>query len=61
MSLKGGFSYTYMPLHLRHTPNMGQHSRTSLIDLLVVPNLDDPKEMEKLVNDFTKQVGNAKA
>ena len=39
-------------------PNVGQQVGANMIDLLTVPDLDDPNEREKLMKDTLEQVDN---
>ena len=47
MPQMGGFPYDYPPLPAQ-TNEVGQNSRENMADLIVVLNLDDPKEQENI-------------
>ena len=47
MQQAGGFSYGYAPPRTR-VNEIGQNSGANEADPIMVPNLDDPKEQEKL-------------
>ena len=47
MQQAGGFPYGYAPLPLQ-TNEIGQNSGANMADPIAVPDLDDPKEQEKM-------------
>ena len=54
----GGYLYVYMPPPAIQMPNMGQQVGVNVVDPLVVPDLDDPKEQEKLATNAYEQADN---
>ena len=49
-----GFSYDYAP-PLTQTHKVGQNSRANTTDRITIPDLDDPKEQEKLKKESLEQ------
>ena len=54
MQQVGGFSYGYTPPQLR-TSEVGQNSGANMEDPIAVPDLDDPKEQEKMRKESSEQ------
>ena len=54
MQQVGGFPYGYAPPPLR-TNEVGQNLGANMADLIAVPDLDDPKEQEKMRKESSEQ------
>ena len=54
MQQAGGFPYGYVHPLMRMN-EIGQNSRANMADLIVVPDLDDPKEQEKIRKESSEQ------
>ena len=54
MPQMGGFPYGYPP-PLAQTNEVGQNSGVNMADPIAVPNLDDPKEQEKIRRELLEQ------
>ena len=54
MPQMGGFPYGYAPPPMQ-THEVGQNSGTNMADPITVPDLDDPKEQEKIRNESLEQ------
>ena len=61
MSSVGRYLYTYMHHPIRQLPNNEQNSMVSLMNSVIVLDLEDPKKQEKLKKSSLKQANNAKA
>ena len=60
MPQMGGFPYGYAP-PLTQTHEVGQNSRANTADPITIPDLDDPKEQEKIRNELLEQSESNKA
>ena len=60
MQQAGGFPYGYAPPPTR-VNEVGQNSRENTADPITIPNLDDPKEQEKLRKESLEQSKNNEA
>ena len=60
MQQAGGFSYGYAP-PLTRVNEVGQNSGANEADPIMVSNLDDPKEQEKLMRESSEQSENNEA
>ena len=60
MQQAGGFPYAYAPPPTRVNKG-GQNSGTNEADPIMVPNLDDPREQEKLRGESSDQCENNEA
>ena len=56
----GGFSYGYVPPPIQ-VNDMGQNSRANTTDPITIPDLDDPKEMERIKKKSVEQSENIEA
>ena len=54
MPQMGGFPYGY-PLPSAKTNNVGQNFRANTTDPIMISNLDDPKEQEKIRKESLEQ------
>ena len=54
MQQAGGFPYGYAPPPMR-TNEIGQNSRANMADPIAVPDLDNPKEQEKIRKESSEQ------
>ena len=54
MQQAGGFSYGCAPL-LTQVNEVGQNSEANMTDLIAVPDLDEPKEQEKMRKESLEQ------
>ena len=53
MQQAGGFSYGYAPPSTR-VNEVGQNSGENTVDSITIPDLDDPKEQEKIRKDHSE-------
>ena len=60
MQQAGGFPYAYAPPPIR-VNEAGQNSEANEADPIMVPNLDDPREQEKLRGEASDQCENNEA
>ena len=60
MQQAGGFPYAYAPPPTR-VNEAGQNSEANEVDPIMVPNLDDPREQEKLRGEASDQCENNEA
>ena len=54
----GGFPFFYPFALVVQMPNVGQQVSANMMDMLAVPDLDDPNEWKKLLKDTREQVDN---
>ena len=60
MQQAGEFSYGYAP-PLMWVNEVGKNSGQNMVEPITVPDLDDPKEQEKLMKESSKQFENNEA
>ena len=60
MQQAGGFLYGYVPPSIR-VNEVGQNSGQNMAEPITVPDLDDPKEQEKLRKESSEQSENNEA
>ena len=60
MQQAGGFPYDYAPPSAR-VNEVGQNSGENTVDLITIPDLDDPKEQEKIRKESKQQSENNEA
>ena len=60
MQQAGGFPYGYAPPPTR-VNEVGQNLGQNMAELITIPNLDDPKEQEKLRKESSEQSENNEA
>ena len=56
----GGFSYGYAPPPVQ-VNEIGQNSGANVVEPIVIPDLDDPKERERIRNESVEQSENTDA